>query len=68
MEYLRRNKGGKGEEQETCFGGRKALILIKNVKEKGAKNPTLLKGKTMWGDVEYDYPQFRNRRAKSPIS
>jgi hypothetical protein len=50
------------------LGGRKALILIKNVKEKGAKNPTLLKGKTRWGDVEYDYPQFRNRWAESPIS
>ena len=33
------------------MGGRKALVLIKNVKEKGAKNPTLLKGETRWGGV-----------------
>ncbi len=51
MEYRWSILGGKGEEQETCFGGKKALILIKNVKEKGAKNPTLLKGKTRWGGM-----------------
>ena len=67
MEYRWSILGLTKEEQGTYLGGRKALILIKNVKEKGAKNPTLLKGKTKWGDVEYDYPQFRNRWAESPI-
>ena len=49
MEYRWSILGLTEEEQGTYLGGRKALSLIKNVKEKGAKNPTLLKGKTMWG-------------------
>jgi hypothetical protein len=49
MEYRWSILGLTKEEQGTYLGGRKALILIKNVKEKGAKNPTLLKGKTRWG-------------------
>ena len=51
MEYRWSILGLTKEEQGTYLGGRKALILIKNVKEKGAKNPTLLKGKTMWGGM-----------------
>ena len=49
MEYRWSILGLTREEQGTYLGGRKVLRLIKNVKEKGAKNPTLLKGKTMWG-------------------
>ena len=31
MEYRWSILGGKGEEQETCFGGKKALLYIKNI-------------------------------------
>ena len=49
MEYRWSILGLTKEEQGTYLGGRKALILIKNVKEKGAKNPTLVKGETRLG-------------------